>query len=372
MQFQFLEILAGAALLQLAFYSIFLLTQKTENPLPNRILSVFLFAKALCVGNLLAFLMINDVLRTCPHLLFIGSSFTVLWGPLLYLYTRSITHPKFRLRAVHAVHLIPFFVHLAFFTVRYHRYDAEAKRFLLQNGLVVSRAEGITVSAAVQGLILIYTIVSLVLLFRYRRAIKSSMSAVERFNLSWLTIVIFGFLAKTGFDVAYYTADFAFGIRSMPLLIANMATLIVFIQVLVYYSMRQPAIHFGLEARPKYSDSPLTEIQKKQYLSRLEAIMTGEKPYLDPMLTLPALARKAKISPRHLSQVMNEVLHQNFFDYINTRRIEESKRLLREKAGRESTVLEILLEVGFNSKSSFNSAFKRYTGMTPTTFIRSA
>jgi AraC-like DNA-binding protein len=103
----------------------------------------------------------------------------------------------------------------------------------------------------------------------------------------------------------------------------------------------------------------------------LESVMSLQKPYLDPLLTLPVLARKAHIPPRALSQILNVELKQNFFDYINTRRIEESKRLLRENADSNRTVLEILLEVGFNSKSSFNSAFKRYTGMTPTSFIRS-
>jgi AraC-like DNA-binding protein len=367
-----LNILAGAALFQLAFFSAFLLTQKTENPLTNRILSAFLFAKAACLVNLLSFLMFDEVLRVFPHLFLVGSSFTVLWGPLLYLYALSITHPKFRWRPVHAAHFIPFFAHLTLITFRYHRFDAESKRLLIQNGLVLSRGEEMAVAAVIQGLIVLYTIASLVLLFRYRAEIKSSMSTVERYNLTWLTIVIFGFLAKTGFDVGYYVVTYATGKASTILLIGSMTTLLIFIQILVLQSLRQPAILFGLEKTPKYRDSILTEAQKHKYLSMLETVMAEQKPYLDPMLTLPALGRKTHIPPRHLSQILNENLNQNFFDYINTHRIEESKRLLRENAPPKRTVFEILLEVGFNSKSSFNSAFKRYTGMTPTSFIRSA
>ena len=68
-----------------------------------------------------------------------------------------------------------------------------------------------------------------------------------------------------------------------------------------------------------------------------------------------------------LSQIINEYFEQNFQDYINKQRIEESKKYLLDKVKRK-TVLEILYEVGFNTKSSFNIAFKKTTGLTPTEF----
>jgi hypothetical protein len=355
MQFQILEILAGAAFLQLTFYSLFLLNGKTENPLPNRFLAAFLFAKALCIGNLLSFLMFKDVMPITPHLFYIGSSFTVLWGPLLYLYARAITHPKFRWRAAHVAHLTPFFIHLAFMTVRYHRFDAESKRYLLQNGLVLSRGEGMAVSILIQVVILAYTAAALVLLFRYRKAIRSSMSTVERFNLSWLSTVIYGFLVKMGFDLAYYALNFIWGKQSTALLIGNMATLVVFIQILVYYSMHQPAVRFGLGSGLKYRGSPLTENQKKQTLSRIEKIMT-EEPFLDPMLPFPRWRARPRIAAPRVAGPERGSSPEFFV--ASFRRIEGIGGFSKGRSGKNGS--EHPLGVGFNSKSSFSSAFKRY------------
>ena len=87
-------------------------------------------------------------------------------------------------------------------------------------------------------------------------------------------------------------------------------------------------------------------------------------------LTLDQLAGQLSMKAKLLSQVINEVLGQNFFDFINRYRIQEARRLLTNPVDPKVTVLEILYEVGFNSKSSFNTLFKKYTGLTPTEFRR--
>ena len=96
--------------------------------------------------------------------------------------------------------------------------------------------------------------------------------------------------------------------------------------------------------------------------------MERSKPYLDPDLTLMDLAEKTLIPYRALSEVINNTLKQNFYDYINEYRIRAAQKLLSERESKFKTVLEVLYEVGYNSKSSFNNAFKKYTGMTPTEF----
>jgi YesN/AraC family two-component response regulator len=98
--------------------------------------------------------------------------------------------------------------------------------------------------------------------------------------------------------------------------------------------------------------------------------MKIEKPYLMSDLTLDDLAGRISITPRYLSQLIRRSFNQNFFDYINTHRIEESKKLLTSEDDQKKTVLEILYDSGFNSKSAFNNAFKKYTGITPTEYRR--
>jgi YesN/AraC family two-component response regulator len=95
--------------------------------------------------------------------------------------------------------------------------------------------------------------------------------------------------------------------------------------------------------------------------------MDKEKPYLNPTLTLKELSTELSIPSRYLSQIINEHMQSNFYDYISKYRIEEAKKLLSDLSC-DKTVLEILYEVGFNSKSSFNTAFKKFTGITPSRF----
>jgi AraC-like DNA-binding protein len=103
-------------------------------------------------------------------------------------------------------------------------------------------------------------------------------------------------------------------------------------------------------------------------LLRLEGHMRGQRPWLEPDLTLEQLAGQLQMRPKLLSQAINEGLGQNFFEFVNTYRIEEAKRLLTDPADKKITVLEVLYEVGFNSKSSFNTVFKKQTGLTPSEF----
>jgi AraC-like DNA-binding protein len=118
----------------------------------------------------------------------------------------------------------------------------------------------------------------------------------------------------------------------------------------------------------KYEKSTLTLERGDAYLKRLLDLMEKEKPYTDGGLTLNKLAKALAISPHHLSQMINEQLNQNFFDFINLYRIEEAKRMLVDPARKHYSVLAISEEVGFNSKSAFNAAFKKHTQMTPSDF----
>jgi len=96
--------------------------------------------------------------------------------------------------------------------------------------------------------------------------------------------------------------------------------------------------------------------------------MEAEKPFTDGDLTIQKLADKLSIPPHHLSQTINERLGQTFSDFINSYRVTEAKQRLLDPSLKHLSVLGIAIEVGFNSKSSFNSVFKRYTQMTPSEF----
>ncbi len=118
----------------------------------------------------------------------------------------------------------------------------------------------------------------------------------------------------------------------------------------------------------KYKFSTLTRQRAQAYLETLLETMEKEKPYLDPELTLAGLAQQISIPARHLSQLINERFALNFNDYINRHRIAEAKRMLLDPKTREFKLLKIAFDAGFNSKSAFNSAFKKQTGLSPSEF----
>ncbi len=108
------------------------------------------------------------------------------------------------------------------------------------------------------------------------------------------------------------------------------------------------------------------------YLDKLLLYMETEKPYLNPNLSINDVSENTSIPAYMLSQVINSRLGKNFFNFINGYRIDASKKLLKDKGNAERSILDILYECGFNSKSSFNKAFKSLTGMTPSQFKRLA
>jgi AraC-like DNA-binding protein len=100
--------------------------------------------------------------------------------------------------------------------------------------------------------------------------------------------------------------------------------------------------------------------------------MISEKPYLNPSLSIRSLSEEIKMNARDVSVLINQNLNQHFFDFINEYRVKKAMEILKDAAKKELTVLEVLYEVGFNSKSSFNTAFKKHTGLTPTQFRKTA
>jgi AraC-like DNA-binding protein len=96
--------------------------------------------------------------------------------------------------------------------------------------------------------------------------------------------------------------------------------------------------------------------------------MEDKEPFLDSSLTLQILAQQFGMSSRELSILINHHLNQHFFDFITSYRIKKAISILENPSNKKLTILEVLYDVGFNSKSPFNKAFKKYTGKTPTEF----
>ncbi|MGB5498770.1 MAG: helix-turn-helix transcriptional regulator [Maribacter sp.] len=119
--------------------------------------------------------------------------------------------------------------------------------------------------------------------------------------------------------------------------------------------------------REDSEDQKRTERKEGIFNNVNDYILTNQK-YLDPYLSLEKLAEELDTSTSSLSKLINSYAGSNFPDYINSLRIEESKKLLSDTSFSPYTILAIGLECGFNSKSTFYSAFKKFAGQTPTAY----
>lgn len=148
------------------------------------------------------------------------------------------------------------------------------------------------------------------------------------------------------------------------------------IYLIAYAGYAQPAVFEGFNwseptAPTKYRNSGLTHEASRSLLQNLQLLMREERAYHDPDISLDKLATRLNASKHHVSQVINEQLGTSFFEYINQLRVEEAKQLLAETTRSDFHVIEIAYAVGFNNKVSFNAAFKKATGLTPTEYRRS-
>ena len=133
--------------------------------------------------------------------------------------------------------------------------------------------------------------------------------------------------------------------------------------------LRRTALFDQLQPeKGRYHRSSLQDHDKTDIAQRLRTLMEQQKPYLQPGFSLQSLAKLLKIQPHHLTQTLNENLGLSFFELTAQYRIVEAQALLRHPDTRDLTIEDIAERVGYLSKSAFNAAFKKQTGMTPTTW----
>ncbi len=206
------------------------------------------------------------------------------------------------------------------------------------------------------------------LIRHYRIMIREHFSSVQKIDLTWLLFIILTFMLMWLTDLTAFVLGAATGISGNILewlTVLSLLINLIFATTIVYRGLQHPDIFGPMQEQEKYSGSSLTAEDNRYYARKLRTLMNEAKPFLNPDLAIRELAENLGIHSKYLSQVINSQFNQNFFDFINGYRIEEAKRIMSSPDGTGKTILEILYEVGYNSKSAFNSSFKKATGMTP-------
>lgn len=364
-------ILSSIVLFQFVLLSFFLFTVRKGKRLSNLLLASFLLLMAINIAD--GLLTYYRFYQQFPTLALIEDSFILLYGPLIFLYTLSIIYKNFKPNAKTLFHCIPFLILLIISFIGYHFQSAGQQR-MIQKAIVEHQLPLVLylMIVAIHAHILIYLFLAWREVRIYRAKIKEILSSIHRINLDWLSFMIYslgfllvlslvnGLIPLTSFK-AYFDAG----------LVVVFVFLFFFVNAIVIKGLRHPEIFSGIEelgAIQKYKGSTLTAAERDDLQSRLTTLMINEKVFLNPEITLEDLSQKLSVSSKKLSQLLNETFKQNYFDFINSYRIEEAKRLITEAMDPKITVLEIMYQAGFNSKSSFNTLFKKKTGFTPSEY----
>ncbi len=362
----FLVVLISVGLTQALLLSLALLSLKRGNPTANRVFGIFLLVVSLEMAY--GVLFHSRYILVLPHLFQVTAAIPFLYGPLLLFYFRALTRPGFRVGKLDLLHLLPYAICQVYFVPQLAQ-AADIKMDALIGLFLGASTESYVIGSLVAVHYLAYLIILSGVLQANRHTLARVGGASTAAGLRRQRLMLgltSGFAVLWVFEV--YDLIFAFEVISVSDVV-QFAAISLFLLAAGYVVVRHPNVLSGEElALPKYASSTLDPGNAEAHVRRLKSVMAEDKPYRDGSLTLPVLARSIGVSPHLLSQLLNGHLGKNFSRFVNGYRVEDAMQQLEDPALEHFTIAAIAQEVGFNSLSSFNTAFKAVTGITPSQY----
>jgi len=358
----------------LSFFLAILLFAKKDKTLTDNILSFWLFTIGIHLTA--SFLYYNGYWEIYPHLIGITAPFPLFYGPFLYLYLIYSIKKSNRLKRTDYLHFVPVVFSYLYMIPFYFFYSVDEK-VKVDKGLIDDYSVFSTmllVGFIVSGLA--YSIISYSKLIQRKKLVFDNFSYDKRISLSWLkfSILGIGLVFSTGTIVIIFRelVGFEFPFNADILFYSIIVGFVVFVG---YSGIRQQDLFSNsvnnekelINTESEYKKSGLkTGIAITKHKELLH-LMEIEKPYLNPRLTLNELSSQLGMSSNNMSQLINQYEHINFYDFVNKYRVEEF--LNRAQNNKNFSLLAHALDSGFNSKSSFNSIFKKLKSETPSQYL---
>ncbi len=342
-----------------SFYAGIMLLLKKNARLPDRILTVWLFA--ISVQMMISLFNTKFTITAFPISPFV-------YGPLMYMYICTLIDPKPRLRHYYISWLLPV-IAFAVLALVYRNQPI----LIFDDYLEDAPLRAVRFSYAILLMISIfcYSIMTFIKIGIHRKKVKDMYSYTsQKITLGWaLFVSITFFVMYFGLFALGFTRVFAKNFNFDPLLLGN--------SILVFYSFAFSIFGYQQDRiypeeipveKPKYERSGLRPASMEKLKVKLLDLMNNEQIYREPELTILDVSQRLTVPRHHVTQVLNEKLEKNFYTFINEYRIEDAKQRLKDPKNDNLTVLAIGYDAGFNSKSSFNTLFKKHVGMTPSEF----
>ena len=361
-------------MLLLAF---FLLTVNTKNKLSNRIFASFLVLTAFDLSSFFT----DKYFETNLNFEVFRMTVSLLIMPIFYLYIKAVCHSDFRLKPKYLFLIIPFVITNLAFIPRFYFSTQSYRIYIYEHFKQMLEIRFFYILVELQYVFFIFMI--FIILKKYRETYLENYTNSNNSSYKWLFQMTVFFL--TAHCIVFFKSlirytDYNVFLNSSNLIIGIIALLISCWFVL--RALNNPELFKGVDSNMllvnqlvvSKEDKPFEIPNSEAILSKIELVkkyVLENEIYLEPSLTIQELSKQVHIPVRDLSLLINHHMNQHFFDFINEYRIQKAMQILKDTSKNKLTILEILYHVGFNSKSSFNTAFKKYTNKTPTEFRNS-
>jgi AraC-like DNA-binding protein len=359
---------------QCLLFAFFLLVIKKGKRKSNILLALFLLSyAAIPLDTLINF---GEAFRQfaidfSPNVFYIFGIAYWLEAVLLLLFVRSLIYKNFTLKRTDILLFVPFFLYTIYEINTWYMLDAQTKLLYL-DGYQLANEPAYTrfINLFRECFRTLCGVLCLVELHRYQKQIKNEFADIEAIDLTWLKILVIGFLViriQAIITTLGFMTSIDLHININYALIGQVSNFMVMflISFLMFYSLGFTTVFKGIVAKEIVPEKDPIDLEE---VERIQTYMLENKPYLNHLLNLDNLSTQLKMQARSLSQIINRHFEQNFFEFINSYRIEESKRLLQQEENRKVTMLDIMDKAGFNSKATFNTFFKKSVGLTPTQY----
>lgn len=345
-----------------------LLVFKKPRRLSNIFLALLVFFYALMALNIVVVNVLKDydllhVFRYIQMEMLFGI------GPSLYFYTKTITNPKFEFKNIHYLHFLPLALEFLFYRTTIYRMGSDGLYLdkLPMYSYVYLTQQWLGVLS-----ILIYSLIALAILVKYQKQLKNYYSKIEHLSLRWLqTPIIIYASHQFLWNILTEVDRFAFenSLREYYFLpnFVILAVLTCWIGFKGYIQKERDLVHLKPALKNPEKKSTAKDVE---FLSKLKAVMEKEQPYLNPDLNLSLLATSMNMKPKQLSSKINHNCEQNFYDLVNSYRVNAFKQRLQSSERDSLSLLGHAYECGFYSKSTFNHVFKKMTQLTPSEYFK--
>lgn len=389
--FNFHDVILLMTAMLCGFFALLLIATNPPKNISNYFLAAFLIAHAFIPLHELTMWGAEFKLQVrahAPGIYFIGGSAYYLDAVLLYFYVKSLVFRDFHLQAKDYFHLLPLALFGLFMVLAFYRYPASVRLEWINNEHFVYSLGYIGMDFFCKFLRVAYCVAGFVLIYKYKGILKNTHSNIEKVDVLWLKILVMGFLVVTAMEaflalskmVGYFVGyDFLEPPPTGNVIeyigLSGYYALFFLVCTLVFTSMRYFSNFEAVRQKDATKDSrePAKKAAQEKllnpdYAEKIDSLMRSQNTYLNPDLTLDMLAESLAIPAKDLSMIINRHFNLNFYEFINGYRIEEVQRRLVDPANKDKTITDIYLEVGFNSKSVFNTFFKKLVGKTPSEY----